>query len=360
MEVARKVAVSFIVPVYNGERYLRECLDSILGQSFRDFEIIIVNDGSVDGSQGIIDEYAGWDSRITPLTQENRGVSAARNAALDLALGEYIWFLDCDDALLKGALEAMYRCAVETEADLVIGNYQIYHEFSGRLERAALAQGRRTYQEEEKIACMYFDCFPGNKLWKRSAIEQNALRFQWFRIGEDLDFYLRFLALAHRIALLEAVMFFYRFHEESCCRVFSEKQLDIIAAFDHVKAFYLEYGGMEDFLKELEFLRLLRYWHGIAELPQCADRTVRLRILDAFLDGEQKTEVLPGERETERVLKLRVRFAAVRKHRGFYNSVLYVAYAWAFRMKRKAARLIGWILFHSQRALYREAVQRRG
>lgn len=104
--------VSFIIPVYNGERYLEACLDSILGQSLEDWEAILINDGSKDHSLAIMERYAGKDKRFTVLTQENQGISVARNQGLTLAKGDYVWFFDCDDTLVSTAAETLYRSAV--------------------------------------------------------------------------------------------------------------------------------------------------------------------------------------------------------------------------------------------------------
>lgn len=189
----RTLMISFIIPVYNGEKYLRECLDSVLGQSYQDLEVILVNDGSSDHSQEIIEEYAGRDDRIVSLVQENQGVSLARNLGLDQAAGEYVWFFDCDDIMREGAVDVMYRRALETGADLVIGNYQYYYEYSGRTERPSTWLEQHIYQNHEKLACTHFDAMPANKLWKRGVVEQCNLCFKTFCLGEDMDFYLRFL-----------------------------------------------------------------------------------------------------------------------------------------------------------------------
>lgn len=98
---------SVIVPVYNVERYLRECLDSLIAQTFADWEAICVDDGSTDGSAAILDEYAARDSRIKVLRQENSGVSAARNRGLEVAKGEYLWFVDGDDIVAPDALQTI-------------------------------------------------------------------------------------------------------------------------------------------------------------------------------------------------------------------------------------------------------------
>ncbi len=114
--------ISVIVPIYNVENYLRECLDSVLAQTFSDWEMILVDDGSTDGSGKIADEYADLDERISVIHQENAGLSAARNTGIDAARGEYLYFLDSDDYILENALDIMYNLAERNNAELVIFN----------------------------------------------------------------------------------------------------------------------------------------------------------------------------------------------------------------------------------------------
>lgn len=111
--------ISIIIPVYNVEKYLPRCLDSILAQTFTDFEAICVNDGSPDGSAGILSEYAKKDSRIKVITQENQGLSGARNSGLKEAVGEYIYFLDSDDCIHPQTLEIAHHFMTEHNADMV-------------------------------------------------------------------------------------------------------------------------------------------------------------------------------------------------------------------------------------------------
>ncbi len=116
--------VSVIIPVYNTEKYLKECLDSVINQTFNDIEIICINDGSTDGSLNILTEYATIDSRIIVITQENKGVSEARNNGMEKAGGEYIMFLDSDDYLYKQACEIAYNSATSNNADVgIFGHY---------------------------------------------------------------------------------------------------------------------------------------------------------------------------------------------------------------------------------------------
>ena len=117
--------VSVIIPVYNGQRVIEACLQSVMSQSFRNIEIIVVDDGSVDGTGEICKRYAQLDSRIIYFAQPNRGVSAARNAGLAMAQGEYLAFVDADDEVLHGGITALLQAAESVSADLVVGGYLV-------------------------------------------------------------------------------------------------------------------------------------------------------------------------------------------------------------------------------------------
>ena len=116
--------VSVIVPVYNNGLYLRATLESLKQQTMKEFEVIVVNDGSSDNSEDIIDEFVKQDARFHKISQENQGVSAARNAALEIAKGTYVTFIDGDDTIPADALKKMNQVAKDTEAELIIGGIQ--------------------------------------------------------------------------------------------------------------------------------------------------------------------------------------------------------------------------------------------
>ena len=126
--------ISVLIPAYNVERYIARCLDSVIAQTFRDIEIIIVNDGSTDGTAAIIDEYAARDSRIKVINHpENCGLMWVRKTCVEASSGDYLMFVDSDDALKLDACESLYSTAIETGSDLVIGGYEL-RRFSGRIE----------------------------------------------------------------------------------------------------------------------------------------------------------------------------------------------------------------------------------
>ena len=116
----KNFAISIIIPVYNTEKYLRRCIESVLSQSFTDFELILVDDGSKDSSPQICDEYASQDKRVRVIHKVNGGVSAARNDGLDIAKGEYVTFIDSDDWVEREYLQSLYD---KRSLDFVIGNF---------------------------------------------------------------------------------------------------------------------------------------------------------------------------------------------------------------------------------------------
>jgi len=120
--------ISVIVPVYNVEKYLAKCIDSILAQTFTDFECILINDGSPDNSPAICDEYAKKDERMKVIHKENGGVSSARNTGLDIAQGEWITFADSDDWVDENYLELMYSNAIKNNCDLSICGFKSVDE----------------------------------------------------------------------------------------------------------------------------------------------------------------------------------------------------------------------------------------
>ena len=134
--------LSIIVPVFNVRNYLSDCIDSIISQSYSDFECILIDDGSTDGSGAICDEYAKKDSRIRVFHKENGGVSSARNIGLDNASGEWIYFVDSDDQILPGGLQTMVDC-ISDNVDIVLGGYKRYNE-----------SGLVVYEIDDRVVCL--------------------------------------------------------------------------------------------------------------------------------------------------------------------------------------------------------------
>ncbi|HET6352390.1 MAG TPA: glycosyltransferase [Coriobacteriia bacterium] len=201
--------ISVIVPAYNVGEYLAESLDSLLSQSFRDFEAIIVDDGSTDATPAIIDRYCKVDSRLRCIRQPNAGVSTARNVALAQARGRYVCFLDGDDLFTPGALQALYRRAVETNADLVIGDYEIFdslHSWGVKSMRTLFEQNTYDRFDQNLLLCYVV----WNKLFRRSVIEEHGLQFAPVSFAEDGVFSMAFAYRSNKIVTLDEVVCRYR------------------------------------------------------------------------------------------------------------------------------------------------------
>lgn len=181
------IKISIIMPVYNVQDYLEEALQSIQNQTFDDYEVLMVDDGSTDASLEIMKKYSQLDTRFISYSKENKGVSQARNYALDRAHGEYVAFLDGDDLMPKRALEAMYRTAKEHKAEIIIGKMQ---EFS--LAKKSIYQHTKNLSVKKQIdkydEDILWTMMLGNKLYSRNLIEENKIRFESVKFSEDAIF----------------------------------------------------------------------------------------------------------------------------------------------------------------------------
>lgn len=210
--------VSVIVPVYQVESYLPRCIDSILAQTFTDYELILVNDGTKDGCPAIMQAYAERDSRIRQVHKENGGLSSARNAGLDVAKGEYIAFVDSDDYVAPDWLADIVRAADETGAEQVLYNYRLvvdgqekgpYLNFADEtidVDRLGLAQYFYRYWMPYKHGQEAW-----SKLYRRAVIEGNHLRYAPNNevFAEDTLFSAMYLLHTHKIAALSKPYVYY-------------------------------------------------------------------------------------------------------------------------------------------------------
>ena len=212
-------AISVIIPVYNVEQYLRECLDSVVNQTFRDLEIICVNDGSTDGSPAILEEYAAKDSRIRIVNKENGGLSDARNAGLSIASGEYIQFVDSDDYLDLNACQTLYSKAIESKSDMVMFLFNCFGIFEKRSSESVSYFPAELTDDLEKIQYEYSNWQTAwSNLFRRDFIEQNGLRFHKGLIFEDLPFITKASLLANKIVIVPLPLYYYRQREGSIMR----------------------------------------------------------------------------------------------------------------------------------------------
>lgn len=248
--------VSVIVPVYNGERHIRQCVESILGQTMRDFELICVNDGSIDGTAAILDELAARDERMRTIHQENRGEGAARNAGLDVAAGRYLSFFDADDFTEPQLLEHTVAYANETDADIVVYRVDSYNDETGEtlplpwsLDTEAFPQRVFSPLANPDRLFYAFQNWTWNKLFRAEFISDCELRFHEIQRSADLYFVCCALARAKRIATVDEVLYHYRVNNPNSNIATNERApLDFYRSFLAVKD-YLEKNGLFDSLE---------------------------------------------------------------------------------------------------------------
>lgn len=241
------IKVSIIVPVYNVEKYLKKCLDSLVNQSLKAVEIIVVNDGSTDSSQKIIDLYADKYPNIIALTKKNGGLSDARNYGLRYASGEYIGFVDSDDYVELNMYELMYHKAKEEDCDIV--ECDLFHDYAdGRDEE----YGVEYY--DKKMMLMMGRSVVWNKIYRRTWLESTGVRFIKGLIYEDVAFYSMIVPYINRISYVNIPLIHYVQRRNSLNNVSSVKTIQILEILKRIKNYYMERNLYGEYHKELEFL----------------------------------------------------------------------------------------------------------
>lgn len=237
--------ISVIIPVYRVEKYLRRCVDSVLSQTFREIEIILVDDGSPDSCPAICDEYRAKDSRITVIHQRNAGLSGARNRGIEAAKGEYLAFVDSDDYLAPDFLESLYLACVESGSDMSVCRWEyvrgedIPERGSGKTE---------TFTGREMLAKLYdpdgaYFVVAWNKLYKRELFEE--IRYPLGKIHEDEATTYKLYDRAEKVVYVDRSLYGYFVAPVSITRGFNPRRLDWVEAVADRIDYFEEKGYRE-------------------------------------------------------------------------------------------------------------------
>lgn len=246
------IKVSVIIPVYNAQKYLEQCLNCVISQSLRDIEIICVDDGSTDSSPQILEKYASSDSRIIVKRQKNSYAGAARNSGLEIARGKYLVFWDADDIFSKNALKKMYIRCEKDGADICVCAGKRMDNKSGRVFRT------RIYLNKKNIRCRipfnkesngghifnFTTNVPWNKMFLRSFIIENGIKFQEIPQANDAYFVMAALFLAKKITAVGTPLITYREdNPESITGRVSENRFCVFEAFKKTYEFLSSQNG---------------------------------------------------------------------------------------------------------------------
>src|SRR4051794_20579193 len=240
--------ISVVVPVYNVERYLEDCLESIAGQTFGDLEVLMVDDGSTDGSAAIAARFAARDQRFRLISQPNGGLGNARNNGAAAATGEYLSFVDSDDALPRDAYELLLGALEKTGSDFATGDVWRLSALGVRQARFLARTFERTRLKThiKRFRPLLADRIVPNKLWRRSFWEGHGLRFPEGVVHEDIPVVLPAQFLARSVDVISEPVYYYRIrsleHGLSITQRRTELKMleDRLAAVEHVSDFLAE------------------------------------------------------------------------------------------------------------------------
>jgi len=256
--------VSIIIPVYNVKEYLRKCVESVMNQSLKDIEIILVDDGSMDGSSEMCDEFAKYDKRIRVIHQVNGGSTKARNAGLLIARGEYIGFVDSDDWIEPNMYSELLSCCVENNADIVISLKYINHKESEYRENLVVPEGiydsenlrkiiirnliySEDYQSKGISPNLYDKLFRKDLLFKYQFSVNERTKF-----GEDDVCVYSCLINAKRVVMLDSAYYHYRQREGSVCHSSDDMYFERITWFyKHLKEAFQNHPSKECLMEQL-------------------------------------------------------------------------------------------------------------
>jgi len=251
----KQPVISVIVPVYNVQDYLAQCLDSILSQTFSDFELICVNDGSTDNSRAVLEEYRKRDARIKIVDKENGGLSSARNAGMEAAQGEFYSFIDSDDWADKTMLEKLYNKIQDTGSDIAICAVHQFDETNQKIDDSNpyytleffdnTFDNRAFSYKETKPFLMDVCVMAWNKLYRRSHIEKCRAVFPDGLIFEDGPFFFSIFFKTQRVCIVRDFLYYYRINRRnSIIQKAGKKFLNII---DVTELMFSKIKDLEDF-----------------------------------------------------------------------------------------------------------------
>lgn len=274
--------VSIIIPVYNAEKTLKTCLDSIICQTLDDIEIICVDDGSVDNSPEILREYAQNDSRVKIITQLNSGQGIARNKGIEAAQGEFIGFADADDTIEPIMYEKLYNTAKKLDVDCVHANYRVIYTATNMVQQSQLVEamnirtGKKIFYYDipmyiEDIKANIISLFSGpiwNKIYKTSVIKEHNIKFPLCRMQEDTCFNVNTHLFFKRFACIKDVLYNYKVHSQSISTGVSNVHFDIFDSFKDLKTILTDndfWNKYENYYEDYIYLTFLIHFPHIPE-----------------------------------------------------------------------------------------------
>ncbi|MEC0106175.1 CDP-glycerol glycerophosphotransferase family protein [Paenibacillus taichungensis] len=333
------VKVSVIVPVYNAQYFLKECVDSLLNQTLNCIEIILVNDGSTDSSQNIINYYSDkYPDLIKAISKKNSGPSKTRNAGLEQAKGDYVVFIDADDFVDSRYLEKMYLKAIEHESDLVVCGYYNVFLINGKKRMQKTLPNTNIYEKnifEEPKLLSGTSLFVWDKLFKKSIIDEKGIKFpEDLDYGEDFAFLSKYKYFSRKISCVREGLYYYRVKgKNSITGSYNDSVLDLIKSLELVCDFYLDKGIFNTFQRELYVISAGYYVRRLNDFSNYNNKKLQKDLVDCFY--EYMNNYFHGwEKKIKKFRNKNIFSTALSLHRG--KKALTYAYIWTPNIIKKS------------------------
>lgn len=248
--------ISIIVPIYNAEKFIEKCIESLLNQTKKELEFILINDGSTDNTESLIKKYQ--DKRIKYFKNKNQGIGKTRNFGISKATGKYLMFIDSDDYITPNACEELYLKAKTSKAEIVVCDfYKIFDD--GREEQIKLDSFKTTSLKDNPNILIDINLAPWNKLYKTSLIKDNNIKFVEGIKYEDAPFVAEALDKANKIAKLDKYLNYYVIHGNSETTVRDERVFDILKIVNLIRKYFKHKKYMKDVVDKLTVRIITNY-----------------------------------------------------------------------------------------------------
>ena len=277
--------ISVIIPVYNVYKYIAKCLDSLVNQTLDDIEIIVVNDGSPDDSQVVIDEYVKkYPDKVKSYIKENGGQGSARNFGYKKASGEYIGFIDSDDYIDREMYKELYNAAKEKDADIAMCANTIVYENNNnqKIEYLFLKTGN------DKVNALFNNAGVCNKIYKRDLLKDLSFRSKvWY---EDIDYVIKAIIKSKKVAFVNQGYYYYLLREGSTMNNSNMKRnLEIIDAFDSLIKYLKDNKYYDEYVEEITYLAIFHiYISAIVRIIKMEKSSEQLMIINKLRDYMNK------------------------------------------------------------------------
>ena len=300
------VDISIIVPIYNASKYLKKCLDSLVNQTKKELEFILINDGSTDDSESIIKSYE--DDRIKYFKRSNHGIGKTRNFGINKSTGKYIMFLDSDDYLKTDACEVLYKRIEKEKLDVVVCDF--YRVNSSVLEEK-INDFKNTSLKDNPKLLLDINLAPWNKIYRSDLIKDNKIKFVEDLKYEDAPFVALALLKSKKIGKVNKALVYYRVHEKSETTVRDERIFDIIKIVDIIRGYFKDYDWSRDVVDTLTIKILVNY---NIQQRNISDKKLRNKFIDSTFDYFERN--IPNYRQNSYFKERNMLKSFIEKNKG--------------------------------------------